>query len=191
MNEIFVDVLKYEGLYKVSNLGNVLNVKKNKLLTNNKNTKGYLRVTLSKDGKRKTCSIHRLVATAFIKNPLNLPQVNHRDENKTNNNVNNLEWCTSSYNNNYGTKVQRALPKILANPNYKATREKCLNAAAEKLSKQVLQFNKQGEFVKEYPSIADAAKTLGIDQSIISKCCLGRKYHKSAGGYIWKYKHSA
>lgn len=182
MNEIFVDVLGYEGLYKVSNLGNVLSVKRNKLLKSSKDSYGYLVVALYKNGERKTCKIHRLVATAFLENKLQLPQVNHRDENKENNNVSNLEFCTASYNNTYGTRLERQL----ANPNYKATREKSLKAIHEKQSKAVLQYTKQREFVAEYPSMSEASKQTKINQGKISMCCNGKR--KSCGGFVWRYK---
>lgn len=111
MEEIWKDIKGYEGKYQVSNYGSVktLNYRRTgtaRLLIP-KNDKGYLAVGLYKNGKRKMFLIHRLVAEAFIPNPENLPQVNHIDEDKTNNYVENLEWCTQSYNNNYGTRLKR------------------------------------------------------------------------------------
>ena len=93
----------YEGLYEVSNMGNVRNVRRNKLLRLLKTNNGYIRVFLCKNGIKTGFQVHRLVSEAFIPNPNNLPQVNHKDEDKTNNNVDNLEWCTAKYNLNYGT----------------------------------------------------------------------------------------
>lgn len=98
----------YEGLYEVSNMGNVRNVRRNTLLKLSKNNNEYIRVCLCKNCIRTLLSVHRLVAQAFIPNPNNLPQVNHKDEDKTNNNVDNLEWCTAKYNINYGTARIRA-----------------------------------------------------------------------------------
>ena len=105
--EIWKDIDGYEGLYKVSNLGRVksLNylrkgIEKERIP--NKNNSGYLIVGLHKDGKIKNFLIHRLVAEAFIENVNDLPQVNHKDENKLNNCVENLEWCSAKYNSNYG-----------------------------------------------------------------------------------------
>ncbi len=104
--EIWKHIAGYEGLYWVSNLGRVKNAEKVLKLTPNK--KGYQRVGLHKNGKIKTVYVHRLVAEAFVPNNNNLPQVNHKDENKSNNNADNLEWCTSLYNNTYGDKNERA-----------------------------------------------------------------------------------
>ena len=104
----------YEGLYEVSNIGRVRSVDrfyyrlhKGKVLSPTKDRYGYLTVTLNCNGKSKTIKIHRLVAQAFLPNPDNLPQVNHKDEDKTNNNVDNLEWCTAKYNVNFGTRQER------------------------------------------------------------------------------------
>lgn len=111
MEEIWKDIKGYEGKYQVSNLGRikVLNYKRSgqEHIMATKNNKGYCEIRLAKDGKRKDFIVHRLVAQAFIPNPNNLPQVNHIDENKTNNCVNNLEWCTQAYNNSYGTRLER------------------------------------------------------------------------------------
>lgn len=114
--EVWKDVPGYEGLYKVSSYGKVMSLKKNlfgkyvdceKLLTPSEDKDGYLRLSLVKDKKEKKFMVHRLVAMAFIDNPENLPQINHKDEIKTNNSVDNLEWCTEEYNCNYGTRNDR------------------------------------------------------------------------------------
>lgn len=121
MTEIWKSIQGYEELYEVSNLGNVRSldrviksrhngttIRKGRVLTPfYEEKKGYYQVRLSKNGKNKTFRIHRLVALAFLENPFNYTDVNHKDEVKTNNKVNNLEWCTRKYNNNYGTKPYR------------------------------------------------------------------------------------
>lgn len=103
--EEWKNVIGYEGLYEVSNIGNVRNVRRNTLLRLSK-TKGYIQVYLYKNGVKTGLKVHRLVAEAFIPNPDNLPQVNHKDENKMNNRVENLEWCTAKYNSNYGHRTE-------------------------------------------------------------------------------------
>lgn len=112
MEEIWKDVVGYEGLYKVSNFGNVYSVRSDKQLKHGKNRGGYLFVVLCTNGKPKQLKVHRLVSIAFLPNPDNKPQVNHIDENKTNNNVCNLEWSTAEENSNYGTRNQRLSKKI-------------------------------------------------------------------------------
>ena len=171
-NEIWKDIEGYEGLYQVSNLGRVKSIyyDKERILKPGKNTKGYLQVHLCKNGERKEYTVHRLVAKVFISNPNNLPMINHKDENPSNNRVENLEWCSAKYNNNYGTRTQRVA-------------EKMING---KLSKPVLQFTKNGEFIKEWKSTRDVQRNLGYDHGNISSCCTGR--YKSAYGFNWKYK---
>ena len=119
-NEVWKDVVGYEGLYKVSDRGNVYSVVRissigrrigGLILKPRSLRNGYLHVNLCKNGKVKTKSIHRLVAEAFIPNPNNFPEVNHLDENKINNELSNLEWCTSKYNSNYGTSIERIVKK--------------------------------------------------------------------------------
>lgn len=121
MTEIWKPVKGYEGLYEVSNKGRVKSLKRysvrfghqkelvgEKLMSLHKSSEGYIIVHLSKDGERKSKSVHRLVAQAFIPNPHCYPLINHKDENKANNHVENLEWCTQEYNVNYGTAHKRA-----------------------------------------------------------------------------------
>ena len=133
--------------------------------------RGYNKITLCKDGKEKNISIHRLVALAFIPNPDNLPIINHKDENPSNNMVGNLEWCSIKYNNTYGTRLEK-------------TSKKHLNRKDE--SKPVKQFTKDGVFLKEYPSTKEVERQNGFFCSNISSCCNGKQ--KSAYGYIWRYK---
>lgn len=153
----------------MSNLGNVKSLKyrrtgKERILKPRNNGCGYLYVVLCKNGNRRLFKIHRLVAKAFIPNPKNKREVNHKDENKTNNFVDNLEWVTSKENINYGTRNERI---------------------AKSISKSVLQFTKNGEFVKEWSSTHQIQRDLGFYQSSITKCCNGKL--KTAYGFIWKY----
>ena len=190
-NEIWKDVVGYEGLYQVSNLGRVRSVDRivngrwgnnfvKGLILKPYTVKGYKQVHLSKNNKKTHYKIHRLVAETFIPNPYKLPQVNHKDEDKTNNCVENLEFCTQSYNNNYGTRLKRISEK-----NKISMKGKFNNSR----SKSVLQYTLDGNFVKEYPSAREAERINNIDFSAISKCCRG--VYKSAGGYIWKFKEKS
>lgn len=168
MKEEFKEIEGYESLYWVSNFGRVKN--KKRFMTNTINLDGYYVVNLSKCGKTKTFVVHRLVAKTFIPNPDNLPQVNHKDENKLNNIVSNLEWCTLQYNHNYGSRNRRTgLSQRYSN--------KC---------KPVLQFSLDNTFIKEFPSLGEAQRQLGFMQHNISKCCRGQ--YTQAYGYIWKFK---
>lgn len=165
VNEIWRDIEGFEGLYQVSNLGNVKSLgnnknKKEKILKPSKNIWGYLQVWLIKDGRRYAKTVHRLVAEAFIPNPDNLPEINHKSEDKTDNSVKNLEWCTHEYNMNYGNRNKKI---------------------AKKLSKPVICIE-TGIF---FSSTMDAERKTGINSGNISNCCLGRQKH--AGGYSWKY----
>ena len=169
LNEIWKDILGYEGLYQVSNFGRIkiINYRqtgREKIMKLQLKKNNYLDIGLTKDGKTKRFLIHRLVAQAFIPNTNNLPQVNHKDEDKQNNHYLNLEWCTHEYNINYGTR-----------------NEKC----SKKLSKPVLQYTLDGKFVKEWESIKECGRN-GFVSANIYKCCNGkRNKHK---GFIWRYK---
>lgn len=116
--EIWKDIEGYEQLYQISNLGNVKSLgndraRKDKILKPTKNKDGYLFVGLNKQGNRKNHLIHRLVAKAFLPNPQNLPQVNHKNEIKTDNRVENLEFCDAKYNINYGTAIEKRSKQVL------------------------------------------------------------------------------
>lgn len=175
MNEIWKDVIGYKNIYEVSNLGRIRSryYGKSKILKPVLSRWGYFRLTLCKDGIRKNESVHRLVALAFIDNPFNKLVVNHKDENKQNNNCLNLEWATYSENNFYGTAREK---KVLS-----------LNWAekAKKCKKPVLQFDKQGIFIKLWNSAKDVFDSAKINSSTISACCKNKR--KTAGGYIWKF----
>lgn len=176
---IWKPVPDYEGLYEVSNTGEVRRVahqivvgstkphlpEREKILQKNKN--GYLIVALYKGQSQKHVSVHRLVATVFLDNPDNLPQVNHIDENKENNHVSNLEWCTNQYNSSYGTRGKRI---GAANTNGKQS-----HPIVAKCGNDVLQF----------PSIAEASRATGICRENIIAVLKNRR--NIAGGYKWEY----
>lgn len=171
MKEIWKDVKGYEGCYQVSNFGNVKSLNymktgKEKVLKVRKDKYGYLTVNLSKDGKKKHYTVHRLVATAFLPNPNNLLQVNHIDEDKTNNTVFNLEWCSNEYNHKYGTINKRI---AISNTNH------------PKKSKKVICV----ETGKIYPSTHQVQRELGFSRGNISSVCAGR--YKTAYGFHWRY----
>lgn len=126
---------------------------------------GYLQIQLHKDGVIKNYLVHRLVAETFLPNPNSLPQVNHKNEDKTDNRVSNIEWCDCSYNTNYGTRNNRD---------------------AESKSKVVLQFDKQGNFINEWSSTHEVERQLGFYQQNICNCCNGKLH--TAYGYKWLYK---
>ena len=180
MKEEWRDIKGYEGKYQVSNLGRVKSLKdrygnyREKILSMRSNKGGYKRVGLWKNGEGKTYYIHRLVAEVFIPNPNNYLEVNHKDENKQNNKVENLEWCSREYNNNYGTKTQRASEKIKGSKHPKSRKVLCITTG------------KKFNFIKE------AAEYYSINKVTISKCCKGK--YKSAGKHpvtgeelVWKY----
>ena len=167
--EIWKDIQGYEGKYMVSNWGrvkslNYRNTGKEGILKGVANGNGYLEVILFKEGKGKHYRINRLVAQAFLPNPDNLPEVNHKDENKQNNCVENLEYCSKLYNINYGTGSKRS---------------------AEKRSKPLFGINIVSGLILEFPSIAEASRQTGINLGNICNCLKGR--YKSTGGYVWYY----
>jgi hypothetical protein len=174
MAETWKDVAGYEGLYQVSDQGNVRSRRRRGssggILKPKVDRNGYVQVELYRKGQRKNILVHRLVAETFIPNPLNLPQVNHKDENPKNNAVDNLEWCTQKYNLNYGTCPARIAAKLLNGP----------------CAKAVFQYDKFGNLIKEWPSTIEIQRQTGFAQSNISDCCLGKR--KSANGYIWRFK---
>lgn len=177
--ELWKWVVGYEGLYMVSNHGRVMSVPKTIVKSNGRRqtcngqmlkqaltTKGYPHIVLNKDGVGTSKPIHRLVAEAFIPNEMGLPSVNHIDENKLNNRVENLEWVSVEYNNSYGTRNKRI---------------------SGTLSKPV-QMISDGAVVEEFSSTVEAKKKTGAQTSHISECCNGLR--KSAKGFSWKYKEA-
>ena len=176
MNEIWKDIKDYPN-YMVSNLGRVKSLsnnkaRKEKILKQHKNSNGYLFVALSKNGKIKCYRVHRLVAEAFLPNPDNKPCIDHINTNKIDNRVENLRWCSHKENIN--------------NP---ITKDKHLKKLKENLSKPIIQFSKDGEFIRKWDNTWDVQRELGINQSSISKCCNGKR--KTAGDYIWRYHYKS
>lgn len=170
-------------LYTIDENGNVFSLRKNRYLKPIYHKNGYAFIDLFLDGKtHKIVSIHRLVAKAFIPNPYNLPQVNHKDENRSNNHVSNLEWCTAKYNQNYGTCKQRRM----AHTNYADPKRKLIMSInGKKNSIPVDQFTKDGKWVARHNSTMDVQRNLGYHNSHISGCARGKV--KSAYGYVWRY----
>lgn len=175
MEELWKDIQGYEGKYQVSNLGNVKSLLKDrngKIMKPRANKRGYYQVYLYSDSKtRKMYLVHRLVAQTFIENPENLPLVNHKDENKSNNCVSNLEWCSYEYNNNYGTRNERSMFTRIVNNGKTAP-------------KKIDQYSLDGKFIKTWNSGAELAKN-GFHNSSICHCCKGLQ--KTSKGYILKY----
>ena len=178
IKEIWKDIEGYEGLYQISNYGNLRSLKdkygRKRILMRKfqKTQKGYLETRLYKNHGGKTLKIHILVAKTFIPNPHNYPMVNHKDENKMNNCVWNLEWCDNSYNQLYGT-----LPK----------RKRIINTNHPSKSKQVAMFDNNWNLLRIFPSCAEAQRQTGIHQTLISKVCRAPMGQYSAGGNNWRF----
>ena len=164
---MWVAINGYENIYEINELGEVRRIETGNVLKGHLSSDGYRRIGLTVSGKTKLFLVHRLVANAFIPNPNNYPCVNHKDENKSNNSINNLEWCTYRYNLNFGTR------NIRANHSRK---------------KPILQFSKNGDFIREWDSVTDLKGATGMDISHVSSCCRGKR--KTANGYRWQYKNT-
>jgi hypothetical protein len=179
MTEIWKPITGYEGYYEVSNLGNVRSIAR--VVNCNGHPKqtetfvllplidrqGYYKIQLHKDGNVKTFKVHRLVAMAFLPNDNHYRCINHKDEDKGNNCVTNLEWCTHKYNTNYGTGIRRRV---------------------EKQRKAVVKYDSQGNKIARYNSIGEASKKTGICGSGIGQCCSGNKKYSVVGGFIWRFE---
>ena len=161
MEEIWKDIKGYEGLYQVSNLGRV----KSKRTILKPAKCEYLKVSLCKKGSQNTYYVHRLVATAFLSNENNYTHVNHKDENKYNNNVDNLEWCDSKYNINYGNAQKKK--------------------GKQQIRYNVIQKDLSGNVIKIWKCASEIAKCLNLNKGTIRKSCQkGLKNY----GYFWEYK---
>lgn len=172
--EVWKPVPGYEGLYEISNMGNVKSLARMKpyrdgfrrfpggILKPNKINGGYRLVMLTNSHTRKGFLVHRLVAESFIENPNCLPQVNHIDGNKENNTVSNLEWCTA--------------------------KENMLHSVKNRLRsdlKPVVMLTKDGRVVRKFNGVREAARETGIERTNIRFCCNNK--HRSAGGYLWRW----
>lgn len=168
MKEVWKDIEGYDGIYKVSNLGKVISTNQDntgKLLTGRRTGKGYLSVALFKKSVRKNQLVHRLVAQTFIPNPENKPQVNHIDEDKTNNRVDNLEWVSAKENANHGSRNSRIHQ----------------NKAVHYNRKQIICIT-NGE---KYNSLTEACESLGVTKTLVSRVLTGER--KSTKGYVFQY----
>lgn len=188
MSEIWKAVPGYEGLYELSNMGRVRSLDRivrasgvskrrafGRVLNPYTNKLRYQYVALSKDGKSKTLSVHRLVANVFVPNPNNYSIINHKDENPSNNRADNLEWCTQMYNVHYGTGMERGDAK--SNHGRMAVDKLDLN----------------GNYICSYRSISEAAEAVGVRKQCICACLkgtnsIGRRC-LSAGGYKWRFSN--
>lgn len=175
--EIWKDVPEFEGCYQVSNEGRIKSLERyvnvcgggkrllpERIIKPTVCRNGYLELQASRKGKKKVFLLHRLVAMLFIENPDNLPEVNHKDENRINCSAKNLEWCTSKYNANYGTRNERC-------------------AAPQR--RPVKQYTKEGKLIREWKSIKDASRECNFDDSAIIRCCKGKQ--KTSYGFVWQY----
>ena len=173
MKEIWKDIPNYEGKYQISNYGRVKSLNYNKTkqrkLLKPDIRRDYLCVTLFKNNIRNRIQIHRLVAIVFIPNKLNLPCVNHIDGNKQNNHINNLEWCTHKENINHAIRTNLRNFNMGKNPN----------------AKKINQYDKNGNFIKQWNCIKEITNQLGVSRDCIYECCIAKC--KTAKGYIWKY----
>lgn len=179
MEEIWKDIEGFEGLYKISNCGNVYSVGGRVMGRMNNRYKnkprimkpyirnGYEHIRLTKDNKQFHYKIHRLVALAFLPNPKNYPYVNHKDENKRNNHVNNLEWCNAKYNLNYGTHNERMKKTKSKNP--------------------IAQYTLDGNLLAIYLSSREIERLFGFPHSSIDNCCKKKYGYKTSHGYKWEY----
>ena len=192
--EIWKPVVGYEGLYEVSNLGNVrsLNYRHTNTIKNlslSLSKYGYIQVNLWKNCKGKVLAVHKLVAEAFIPNPDNKPEIDHINTDKTDNTVwfnedgsinydkTNLRWVTKKENMNNPLTIKDLSKIRIGNKN------------AKSIYRAVLQYTKDGKLIKEWASMNSAARELKISRSGIHSCCNGRNRTKSYGGYVWRYKN--
>ena len=175
MNEVWKDIREFEGKYQISNLGSVRHAIKRKRMSPGCSM-GYLLIGLRYKNKTYSSSIHRLVATEFIDNPDNKPCVNHKDGNKHNNLVSNLEWVTHAENTSHYLSVLKPNKKQYNNRKY-----------PKHIGREILQLSTRGEIIKEYPSYIVASKETGIPSRDIWRAI--QNIFDKAGKYKWRYKN--
>lgn len=163
--EIWKKIKNFEDLYEISSYGRVKN-SRGMILKPLKSKQGYLSVILCRNTVRKQYKIHRLVCLEFLENPYNLPEVNHKDEDKQNNKLSNLEWCGRKYNANYGDAKEK-------------------NHAP--LRKPVIQYDLNGKFINRFSSVMEAEKS-GFNTGAISRCANGE--YKQTKGFIWRFENN-
>lgn len=168
MTEEWKEIDGFDGAYLVSTAGRIISLVRGnrRELKGSLNGDGYREITLTKQGKPVRRYVHRLVAETFIPNPWGKPCVNHRDYDRSNNAVSNLEWVTYYENSEYSY-------------------ERVVAASREKSCKPVIQYDKRGNFIHRYESLSEAGRETGVNVGHIGRCVKG--YEKTAGGYIWRY----
>ncbi len=176
MDEIWKDIDGFNGDYQVSTQGRIRSFKRKKIMyLKPQLVNGYERVHLNCDNKKHYLFVHRIVATAFIPNPKNKPEVNHLDENPRNNNVTNLDWVTSKENKQWGTSLQR----------------RSLSQRKTHNPKAVYQFDKSLNLINVFPSRNEAARSLGFDKGGIGHACHQDYKFTTYKGFIWRYEEDA
>lgn len=181
--EVWKDVKGYEGFYKVSNMGRVKSLEREVLYSNGRihkygekilstfaNKKGYVTVCLCKNGVCEVKRLHQVVISAFYDRPHGMNSINHKDENKANNRLDNLEYCTSKYNSNYGTRTERYRAKVIND---------------KRRSKKISQLTLEGDFIRTFPSLGEVFRVYGFQSAHISSVANGKS--KSAYGYKWQW----
>jgi hypothetical protein len=175
MHTVWRDIVGFEGLYKVSTKGDVYNMVARRYMITHLTEKGYQFVCLFKGGVQRNCKVHRLVLEAFVFNPCNKSQSNHKDGCKINNDIENLEWATNSENQLHRHRVLGQKGGMLGKI-----------GRLSKLSTPVNKYAQSGEFLEQYEGMMDAQRKTGIPNTNISKACHGER--RIAGGFIWKFQ---